>query len=367
MGGNAYFGAYDREHGRELWKTDGTPAGTILLADINPGPGGGLWSDPVVANGLLLFVAYDPEHGRELWKTDGTANGTALVADINLQGDGVGSNLTVANGIVFFTGDDGHHIGLWRSDGTPTGTRLLAEMYPGELINVSGTLFVLTEDSLWTSDGTPGGTVHVTDIDSLGCYVREFGARPTAGNGRLYFLAEGLWTSDGTAAGTVRLTSECPDEHFITVNDTTFFLGYDASHGTELWRTDGTVAGTRLVRDITSGPADGFFDNSCDYGYSPQFANANGTLFFLATDGVAGFELWKSDSTEAGTLMVKDVVPGSGGITRCDFSYEYDDARCLPSLIGVGDSLFFTAIDVATVASFGGATAPTMEPFSSPI
>src|SRR5207244_2850184 len=78
----------------------------------------------------------------------------------------------------------------------------------------------------------------------------------------------------------------------------------DGVHGQELWRSDGTAAGTMLVKDICPGAA----------GSGPfAFTNVNGTLFFAANDGVTGSELYKSDGTAAGTVLVKDVFPGPFG------------------------------------------------------
>jgi ELWxxDGT repeat protein len=82
-----------------------------------------------------------------------------------------------------------------------------------------------------------------------------------------------------------------------------YFMGSDGTYGWELWKTDGTAAGTMMVKDINPGAGDGFL--------SP-FTVLNSALYFSATDGVTGYELWKTDGTAAGTVMVKDINPGAG-------------------------------------------------------
>src|SRR5262249_54438313 len=133
-GGTLFFWADDhRSYGIELWKSDGTPAGTVLVRDINPGLGPSLgrgcygpwWPGPTEVNGTLFFAADDGSTGLELWKTDGTTEGTMRVADI-VEGE-LGSNpaqLTGVNGTLFFTVTGG----LWRSDGTAAGTMRVADM-----------------------------------------------------------------------------------------------------------------------------------------------------------------------------------------------------------------------------------------------
>jgi ELWxxDGT repeat protein len=92
--------------------------------------------------------------------------------------------------------------------------------------------------------------------------------------------------------------------NFTNVNGVIFFRANDGSTGTELWKTDGTGAGTTIVKDIAAG--------NTPIGF---LTNVNGTLFFNASNGNAlnGSELWKSDGTDAGTVMVKDIFTGTSG------------------------------------------------------
>src|SRR5580704_11931564 len=89
------------------------------------------------------------------------------------------------------------------------------------------------------------------------------------------------------------------------------FNADDGVDGVELWKSDGTAAGTVMVKDIDPG-SDGSFPNS--------LTNVNGTLYFSADDGTDGFELWKSDGTAAGTVMVKDINPGLGDSAPWDLT-----------------------------------------------
>jgi ELWxxDGT repeat protein len=139
--------------------------------------------------------------------------------------------------------------------------------------------------------------------------------------GKIYFSAVGptgneLWQSDGTAANTVNVADINPGgttipnssnpSNLMALGNTLFFAANDGATGAELWKTDGSAAGTALVKDIRTGA------NSS----SPSLLTVVGTtLYFTAADATTGNELWKSDGTANGTVEVADLTPGSADTT----------------------------------------------------
>jgi ELWxxDGT repeat protein len=131
-------------------------------------------------------------------------------------------------------------------------------------------------------------------------------------NGEVFFGADGgeglaFWKSDGTEGGTVFLKQIWrPGIYGYAVSNGTLFFDADDNSGRTLWKTDGTTEGTKLVKKI--GP----------YGSSPEaLTDVNGILYFTANandysanDTGHGRELYRSDGTEAGTYLVKDITPG---------------------------------------------------------
>ena len=279
VGDAMYFSGTVGEHSG-LWRTTEESQGAQLFkqfADRNHA------SHPFDVDGTLYFIS----ENKQLWKSDGTEAGTVLVKqfagdprfEINPP------QFTNVNGTVFFIAYDNQ---LWKTDGTDAGTRRVRTMLnPGSLTNVNGTLyFTHGSGELWTSDGTTSGTRRLKDgLDRIGGL--------TAVGSRLFFTANDfvhgteLWTSDGTVAGTTlvkdiggtvfgfNLDSDPTGLHEL--GGKLVFAANDNTAG-RLWSSDGTEAGTVVIEDISTigGTANAFEPTLFD-----------GELFFT----VAGFGL----------------------------------------------------------------------------
>src|SRR5262249_21737397 len=152
-----FFGADNGVSGKELWKSNGSAAGTILIKDINPGAAKSLaaFSFLTDVNGTLFFSATNGVSGYELWRSNGTGAGTALVKGISVgtsasyPGGSYPGDLRNVNGTLFFAaGEAAHGLELWKSNGAAAGTVLVKDINPGSgrsqpeaLTNVNGTLF----------------------------------------------------------------------------------------------------------------------------------------------------------------------------------------------------------------------------------
>jgi ELWxxDGT repeat protein len=277
------------------------------------------------------------------------------------------NELTVAVGdAVAFVSNIGNEPALWLSDGTQQGTRPLRTFRGsyGPIAAFHDAIFFVADDGehgyeLWRSDGTTAGTQLVRDIGPnssinehtlAACSYKA--PELVAWRDRLYFAADDgehgseLWASDGTTAGT-QLVADSSDGRngsypmrLIGLPNALLFVAWDTTHGYELWRSDGTRDGTTLVRDIAPDAASGQLrlwsvPGSVLCPVRAELADgiqAGDGLLFTARDGERGFELWTSDGTAAGTQLVSDLVPGAGSSTP-------------DSLVGVGGQIMFRAAD----------------------
>jgi ELWxxDGT repeat protein len=341
LGGSAFYGLDAADGlGQELWKTDATTHGTRRVKDINPGAQGSSPDDMVRLGSLGLFEATDASTGTELWKTNGLSAGTKLVRDIAPSGeDSLAFPLAVLNGRLLFSASDGtlpgdHGQELWTTDGSRSGTHMVKDNAPGPADGFAVKLAVIghkalfvasdggpTSLQLYVTDGTSKGTKRLKIINEEGPMIAYPGAgpQPVVINGIDYFGADDgssaghhgfeLWRSDGTRAGTHIVKDIVPGTDgtdigwMRRVGAKLLFSARDA-HGTELWVSDGTAHGTRRVMDIAPG---------ADSGDPYPLGVIGSTLYFAANDGSGGhgIELWRSDGTRSHTRMVKDIASGS--------------------------------------------------------
>ena len=341
IGTSVYFRADDAVHGLELWKSDGSAAGTVLVKDIYPGGGGSAPYNLTAIGTSLYFVATDAVHGFELWKSDGTDAGTVMVKDINPGGgDSNPDYLTAIGTSVYFQASDAvHGTELWKSDGTDAGTVLVKDIVPGvggsapyDLTAIGTNVYFQAWDGvhgteLWKSDGSAAGTVLVKDINPGvgGSNLDDLTAIGTS----LYFQASDavhgyeLWKSDGSAAGTVLVKDINPgggdsSPNALTAIGTSFyFTANDAVHGTELWKSDGSAAGTAMVADINPGSGDS----------NPDYLTAIGTsLYFQANDGSNGYELWRAGDFSPPETQIDSGPSGATAISTPTFTFSSDEA-----------------------------------------
>lgn len=370
-GYKVFFTAKEDTHGEELWVSDGTIGGTKMVKDIFPGAtsSGVAWMQRF--NDKVVFQAQSgTDIGTELWISDGTEVGTYMVKDIHSIGSSNPSGFTQLDEthFIFAAQDfDSETYGstaqrwLWISDGTEAGTQLLKDcqvFHPGSktaqdngghFCRVGRKVFFKadTKDSqygeeLWVTDGTEAGTFMLKDINTT---VIDANTGSTGGaqldwltnvyNEHLFFYAYSpdygseIWASDGTTAGTylIKDTQTGVDANGIPYNGAIFtprlykgkvyFRGWDPVYYHELLSTDLTEAGTGIVYDInqnpnTVGTANGDPDLFCEFDGVLFMKGQTGTDASSTNPVNYGLELFYTDGTWEGTKMQSDLNPGVG-------------------------------------------------------
>jgi ELWxxDGT repeat protein len=339
LGDFFYFPASDGVQGTDLWRTDGTPGGPQLFKDLSSESQyqriNSLGSD-----GRYLYFSVDcydnilPDH-YELWRTDGTPPGTlkvldqstGLIAVVNqrvvisavdasgtqlfhstasgdlelfatLPAGNIISNFVAVGDQLFFTNSSRYHIApLYRTDG-----ETVQEIKPAGLSTPLNPIqdMAAAGDTLYISASinNAGGLWKVPPGSTTAELVSQFTGGPYRlmgiGNKVFFILVDetgggALWVNDSSSQGP---HSVCPTCEFTRIDWKTgmaawqgllYFTASDPLHGTELWQTDGTPAGTRLYLDARPGPESS----------NPNYLTAQGDkLFFTADDGIHGSEPW---------------------------------------------------------------------------
>jgi len=329
---------------QELWVSDGTALGTFRLADINPGNGSsGISNVKVLSIGgqdIAFFSANDGINGQELWKTDGTVAGTVMVKNIN---DGGGSSnpggfVQLNNKILFFANNGIHGNEPWVSDGTENGTFLLKDINPG--IANSANIFEVPPESLngigyfqaynsfnipelWQSDGTVDGTFSVGGSSYQ--YPRNF----KIFDNKLYFTINNTFTNllyiDNSSPFPLFVnyfefgSSVLNARDFTVSGDKLFFTSTFTNGECRLYYVLTGVGFASLAystKDINPSVNNDPFPS--DLPKRKFYPIANGGIVFLADNLVNGYELWYSNGTFFGTFLLRDHVSGS---LSGDYSY----------------------------------------------
>lgn len=353
-----YFPAATAAYGYELWRTDGTQAGTQLVQDFAPGPTGGV-REVVAYQGAVWISAVGA-----IWRNDGSGAPSTLV----LQPDPTATTaywLEASDDYLLFRTTDGSSTRLWRSDGTPSGTVLLqAATAMFQVIGVTAQVGDLTYWNfqeyvglrLMRSNGTQGSVV---DYGPSTFLLGVLGDRVVFGRSMAGGYEIRVATSATTTSQLVGTTPSPPSYAFpagsgvvvVTANGQTFFTDlvsplsplpipnsatlrfsadgwfytgvYDPAQGLALWRTDGTPAGTAPV--LAFGPS------TLGSVFEAEVLGAGNRVWIQASDGVRGAEPWISSGTPATTSLLGDVEPNGSSTAQ---------------LVGIaGERAYFTAFD----------------------
>lgn len=222
--------------------------------------------------------------------------------------DSYPENFRELNGTLYFSNNDG----LWKTNGTEVGTTQIESFSDLKEIEVLNNNLIFCVPSpnwqLWKSDGT--NTTLIKEFPNASSFDGIFNLTPA--NGFVFFTVNEnyvrkLWRTDGTEAGTILVKDIDPTNYasyspggYFEFNNNVYFNAGTSTTGQELWKSDGTEAGTTIVKDIRPGVASGH----TNYGV---YAILNNELYFYASDGVQ-YGLWKTDGSDAGTVFIKECI-----------------------------------------------------------
>lgn len=311
-GGRLFFNACSTDRGCELWSSDGSVKGTKPVGEIVPGPESGGIREIKAIDGRAFLIADAPGGGggTALWLAD--TQGLKRLRDTP-GASGLSVQLAQGNGRVFFFAQDASDGGfeVWTSDGTAAGTRPVTGFAPqdpfprkGFLALFSGRVWFVADNGvhgleLWSASAQPGSlrrlsnfpdpAMSFTDVGKAGQRIVFVAARPGG--------ARKIWSSRGDFRSTVPLAGcagGCPTliSPLASLPPNRFVLYGSNKKGPGFWVTDGTRAGTRLLR------------RSKPQHDSVLVAEAGGRVLFELVDESQLGEIWITNGTAAGTFLV---------------------------------------------------------------
>lgn len=308
-----------------IFKTDGTTAGTTQVA---PMAGINVLVNNVgtvfmSAGTKSYFLGNTTAAGQEVWVTDGTTAGTHQVADIYPGGIMLSPTLLglVGTDLVFAESTSDDTMQLFRTDGTAAGTHAISNFnlptqYGAvtESVELNGKIYVALRSNqnccqpdLWTTDGTSGGTIQIDSNEGFPFHLQPSSLRAFGSSIALLTNAENTGTELSVIDTTTNaLTifdiapgpgSGASDGSTIAAMDGyILYLRGNESSGLQLWRSDGTLAGTNLLQGLGSGVQ--FSQLSPNY----VVTRVGDRAIFQSSNAENGPQLWGSDGTAAGTV-----------------------------------------------------------------
>lgn len=394
---NEWYFSPDYKNSNQLWKTDGTTSGTMVVKTTD-----NIIHNPFIANNKVIFS----EKNKALWCYNGTTSNQISSFSIN-SGDGYACNPFDIGQFTYFWKKDTGVISLWKTDGTTNGTTRVKSFFNnrfnwlgpiGKPLIYNNKVYLCISNGEWSDvriycmDSVSEDTVmlkklyinygglffdpeflvwdqkiyfkdqnsiysidsinNVSNIYSGWANIYQFKALKE----KLVFISSNdnngseIWLSDGTPSGTKILKdiyqgkmNGVPYDHWktnvktIVFKNNLYFWGDNGTSGVELWKTDGTLDGTVMVKDINPGLASS----------NPRFFYVqNDMLFFIATDELHGTEIWCTDGTENGTYIACEVNQGPLSSIKdqsfLDVFAEYDSNTLF---FGTGNNLYFPAVN----------------------
>ena len=282
--GTMYFQASTNSTGAELWKTDGTTAGTSMVKDISSGTTSSYPSAFFVYNEELHFQIKMGTNGIDIWKTNGTSSGTVKATNTVCYNVNCRFSSPIEYNGTFYAG-------YWNNQGSEvlmydsSGLSLLVDLTPGQRFSIPRT----TNPS------------HLTVYDGWFWFLTN--GNPQTGNGNC------LYRSNGTAAGTTPFVCDTGTYGLELFNDELYFSRSANGKGYELWKTDGTMSGTVMVKDIVAGGGSALGSTATNR----LFTSTDDYLYFSVHTGTANTDhaVWRTDGTAAGTELVKSSLVAS--------------------------------------------------------
>jgi ELWxxDGT repeat protein len=323
--GRLYFSASDLAHGNELWVLDSIDAAPRMLADIAPGSDSSRPS-PVQLVALrfsgvpvlrLYVVAERPDVGRELWRVEGDS--VTLERDLRPGPESSSPDVVAGFGerrlLLTALGGDGQRAPVVLGHANASATPDSASALPGfplpdpdsfslrrDYPELQGRIWLVrdgrsgAQDQLWLADSSTGAATQLLSDPRLG----EFAASVSLA--RMFFIRgslDELFVSDGTLAGTQSMGLRAAAALRALPGQLLLYAGVNGSASNrELFRSNGTVAGTALVAEIVPGSSG--VSVPTGLGHPVALSADAQSLYFVPIAN----ELWRSDGTGAGTRRI---------------------------------------------------------------